>query len=91
MKDLTIHSCEQALRFSSAPSWEALSEKIRMQFSFNVGLMSMGLDIPKEDGYDELKKLCLGEITMADYHAHVRGIVEKYEVPINEEKLQKPF
>ena len=51
MKDFVIHACEQSLRFSTGSKWEDLSDKLKMQLSFNVGVMALGLDLPKEQGY----------------------------------------
>ena len=37
------HGCEQVLRFSRVDSWDALSEEIKVQLGFNMGVVALGL------------------------------------------------
>ena len=59
MKDFVIHACEQTLRFTTVNKWEDLSDKLKMQLSFNVGVMALGLDLSKDEGYQSLADVCL--------------------------------
>ncbi len=91
MKDFVIHACEQSLRFSTAGKWEDLSDKIKMQFSFNVGVMSLGLDLTKEEGYQALADVCLGKSSMSEFHNYVRSLLVKKEIAVNEENISRSF
>ena len=91
MNDFVIHACEQSLRFSTASSWDSLSEKLRMQFSFNYGVMALGLDLSKEEGYDALASACLGQSTMQDLHTHIRALMTSRNIEVNEERVVRPF
>lgn len=91
MKDFVTHACEQSLRFSSADSWEGLTDEVKMQFSFNVGAMALGLDLPKEEGYQSLAKVCQGKTSMRDFHNHVRSLLESRGIKVSEENVARPF
>jgi hypothetical protein len=91
MNDFVIHSCEQSLRFSTARSWEDLSDKLKMQFSFNVGVMALGLGLTKEEGYDALADVCLGNTEMKEFHQHVRDLLTRRSVVVNEDRIRRPF
>ena len=91
MKDFVIHACEQSLRFSTLNKWEDLSDKLKMQFSFNVGVMSLGLDLSKEDGYQSLADVCLGNLPMSEFHNHVRLLLESHEIKVSQENIERPF
>lgn len=49
MTNFVIHACEQALRFTSVDKWSDLSEERKLQFSFNVGVMALGLNLTKNE------------------------------------------
>jgi hypothetical protein len=91
MDDFVIHACEQSLRFSTVSSWESLSDKLKMQFSFNYGVMALGLDLTKEEGYDALASVCLGQSTMRDLHTHIRALMASRNIAVNEERVARPF
>lgn len=91
MKDFVIHACEQSLRFSRVGAWEDLSDKLRMQFSFNVGVMALGLDLSKEKGYQSLADVSQGKITMPEYHSHLRSLIESRGIVVNEENIKRPI
>lgn len=91
MNEFVIHACEQSLRFSTVEKWEDLSDKLKMQLSFNVGAMALGLNLNKEEGYQFLANVCLGEATMAEFHEHLRLLVATHKVLVDEENTKKPF
>jgi hypothetical protein len=91
MKDFIIHPCEQSLGFSTYSNWADFSDKLKMQFSFNVGVMALGLDLPKEEGYQYLNSVCQGTISMAEFHSHVRSLIAKQGIVVNEENIKMPF
>lgn len=91
MKDFVIHACEQSLRFSTVDKWEDLSDKLKMQFSFNVGVMALGLDLSKEEGYQALANVCEGTSSMSEFHNHVRSLLANREIVVNEENVNRSF
>jgi hypothetical protein len=91
MNDFVIHACEQSLRFSTATSWESLSDKLKMQFSFNVGVMALGLALSKEEGYQPLADVCQGKSSMQEFHNHVQSLLTSRGITVSEENIRKPF
>lgn len=91
MKDFIIHACEQSLRFSTDSKWEDLSDKLKTQFSFNVGVMALGLDLSKEEGYQYLADVCQGKSLMSEFHDHVRSLLASRGIEVNEENIKRPF
>lgn len=91
MDNFIIHACEQSLRFSADSKWENLSDKLRMQFSFNVGVMALGLDLSKEEGYQYLANVCQGKSLMREFHNHVRSLLASRGIEVNEENIKRPF
>jgi hypothetical protein len=91
MKDFVIHACEQSLRFSTDSTWEDLSDKLKMQFSFNVGAMALGLDLSKEEGYQYLADVCQGKSSMGEFHDHVRSLLANRGIVVNEENIKRSF
>lgn len=91
MEDFVIHACEQSLRFSTVRAWADLSDKLKMQFSFNVGVMALGLGLSKEDGYQSLADVCQSNTSMSDFHNHVRSLLASRNIEINEENVTRPF
>jgi len=39
MDDFIIHGCEQVLRFTQVEHWDDLSEELKVQLGFNMGLL----------------------------------------------------
>ena len=91
MKDFVIHACEQSLRFSSVSKWGDLSDKLKMQFSFNVGVMALGLDLSKEEGYQSLADVCQGKLLMSEFHVRVRLLLASRKIEVSEENIKRPF
>lgn len=91
MNDFIIHACEQSLRFSTADMWDDLSDKLKMQFSFNVGVMALGLDLSKEEGYQSLADVCQGKSSMRKFNDHVRSLLIERGIKVNEENIKRSF
>lgn len=91
MKAFIIHACEQTLRFSTDSAWADFSDTLKMQFSFNIGAMSLGLDLSKEEGYQYLSDVCQGKKSMREFHDHVKSLVASRGIEVNEENIRKPF
>lgn len=89
--DLTIHACNQVLRFTSAPQWHDLTEERKVQLGFNLGLMAMGLGLSKEDGYMVIQNVRTGAIPMQAMHQHARQLMVKHGITIDEEWVKKAF
>lgn len=79
------------MRFTTVNKWEDLSDKLKMQLSFNVGVMALGLDLSKDEGYQSLADVCLGKSSMKEFHNHVKSLLESKKIEVNEENLKRPF
>lgn len=90
-EEFTTHACEQALRFTSVGSWEDLSGELKIQLTFNVGAMSLGLNLSKEDGYKFFTSVSSGEKTLSQFHEHVKKLVEGHEIEVRKENIERPF
>ena len=85
------HSCEQVLRFTQVKRWADLSEELKVQLGFNMGAMSLGLNLNKENGFLILSNARNGNISMEEFHKHIRTIVLSYKIIIDEENVTRPF
>jgi hypothetical protein len=90
-KDLVTHACEQALRFSSVANWHDLSEERKVQLGFNMGIIALGLNLSKDDGYMVMWKAREGLISMPTMREHVAILVKKHEIPVDAERIDKSF
>ncbi len=90
-KDLIVHACEQVLRFSSVNHWDDLTEERKVQLGFNMGVMSLGLGLNKQDGYIAMANAREGTTSVQALHQHVRNIVATHKVAISEANIAKPF
>ena len=62
-----------------------------MQLGFNMGVMSHGLLLAKEDGFQFLTDAREGAITMQVFREHVLSLVQTRSVDVKEENVAKPF
>lgn len=85
------HACEQVLRFSQAQSWDDLSEKIKAQLSFNLGVATLGLNISKEDSFVPLADLCQNKISILEFREHFEKIIVAKGVYVDQELIDRPF
>lgn len=91
MNKFIIHGCEQVLRFSQVGNWNDLSEERKVQLGFNMGVMSLGLDLNKEQGYLLLAKVREGSSPIQEFHRKMRDLISSRNIPVDEEKINKPL
>lgn len=91
MNDFVIHGCEQVLRFTRVERWDDLSEAVKVQLGFNMGVVALGLDLSKEDSYLPLVDAREGRMTMASFHQHLKSLIDAHKVPVDEAKIARPF
>lgn len=90
-KDFIIHACEQVLRFTRVNEWDDLSKERKVQLGFNMGVVSLGLHLSKDDGFTSLANARKGVISIQALHEHLQSLVAANEVAVNEENAVKPF
>lgn len=90
-RDFIKHACEQVLRFTKANEWGDLSQELKVQLGFNMGALSLGLNLSKEEGFLALANAREGKISMADFNKHIRAIVDTHGVIVDEEKVNRAF
>ncbi|MCA3244710.1 MAG: hypothetical protein INF43_05350 [Alphaproteobacteria bacterium] len=88
---LLIHACEQVLRFTRAATWNDLSEERKVQLGFNTGIMALGLNLSKDEGYLVLVKTREGQLSMPQLHAYLRDLVAKHQITVSETNIQRSF
>lgn len=91
MDEFTTHACEQVLRFTQVAKWDDLSEERKVQLGFNMGVMSHGLELTKENGYQWLADAQEGTVTMQEYRAHLESLITDHEVLVKEENIAREF
>ena len=91
MNDFVIHACEQVLRFTSVNKWGDLSEKLKVQLSFNMGVIALGLDLTKEEGYQSIADTCQEDMSVQELHKHLRSLIVSNEINVSEVNIAKPF
>jgi hypothetical protein len=90
MNKFVIHGCEQVLRFSRVESWNVLSEERKVQLGFNMGVMSLGLNLTKEDGYLTLASVREGILSLKEFHEKMRHLIISRGVQVEEININKP-
>lgn len=91
MDSFVIHACEQVLRFTQVNKWNDLSEELKVQLSFNMGVMSHGLELTKEDGFQALSNVRQEIISMPVFRGHIKSLVTSHRVKVNETNIARPF
>ncbi len=91
MNEFTIHACEQVLRFTQVTSWEDLSEERKIQLGFNMGVMALGLELTKKDGFLALASVREEKVSMEVFRGHILNLVETHKVPVQEENIIRSF
>ena len=91
MNKFIIHGCEQVLRFSQVGNWNDLSEERKVQLGFNMGVMSLGLDLTKEQGYLLLVNVREGSSSIQEFHRKMRDLISSRNIPVDEENINKPL
>jgi len=85
------HACEQVLRFTNVEKWDNLSEEIKVQLGFNMGVVALGLKLSKEEGFLVFLKMQKGEISMQDFRENVKNLVSLHKIEVDELKVMRPF
>lgn len=62
--DFITYGCEQVLRFSQVERWDDLSETIKVQLGFNMGVVALGLKLTKEEEFQKLTEVREGRLSM---------------------------
>lgn len=91
MNDFVIHACEQVLRFTQVDKWDDLSEELKVQLGFNMGVVALGLNLTKEDGFQALTDLRKGAITIHEFREHIKSVVASHKVKVDEVNVARPF
>lgn len=91
MNDFIIHGCEQVLRFTKVERWDELSEERKVQLGFNMGVVSLGLKLTKEEGFQPLADARAGKITMQAFRGHLKSMIDSRQVKVDEAKIVRPF
>jgi hypothetical protein len=91
MNSFLIHACEQVLRFTQVDKWNDLSEELKVQLGFNMGVMALGLELTKEDGFMALSNARQEIISMLEFRKHVKSLVTSHGVRVNETNIARPF
>ena len=85
MDDFIIHGCEQVLRFTQVERWDNLSESLKVQLSFNMGVVALGLKLTKEEGFQALINAKEGRISMQEFRDHLKSLLVSHRVEVNNE------
>lgn len=91
MDQFVIHGCEQVLRFSRVERWDDLSEAVKVQLGFNMGVVALGLKLTKEEGFQALADVREGRTSMEAFRKHLRDLVASRNVAVDEAMIARPF
>ncbi len=86
-----IHACEQGLRFTQVDKWDDLSEERKVQLGFNLGVVALGLDLTKEEGFQALSNARSGAISMQDFREHLMSLISFHGIEVKKENIERPF
>jgi hypothetical protein len=89
--DFIAHGCEQVLRFTQVENWDDLSETLKVQLSFNMGIVALGLKLTKEEGFQALADVREGLISMQNFRDHLKSLITSHQIKIDETKVARPF
>ena len=90
-EEFTIHACEQVLRFTKVNKWDDLSEELKVQLGFNMGVVALGLNLSKEEGFLALSNARNKKVSMEEFHKHIQSIVLSHKIIVDETKVARPF
>ena len=90
-KNFITHGCEQLLRFSRVGNWNDLSESVKVQIGFNMGVIALGFKLIKEEGFQVLADVSEGKISMDTFRKHIMSLVESHQIKVDKEKVARPF
>lgn len=89
--EFIVHACEQVLRFTRVAKWDDLSEKLKVQIGFNMGVVALGLDLTKEEGFLALSDAREGVVTMDAFREHLQSVIVLHKIEVDETKIARPF
>ena len=91
MNDFVTHACEQVLRFTRVDKWDDLSEERKVQLGFNMGVMSLGLNLSKEESYQVLSDTRAGLVSTQSFREQMNTLIRSRKVEVSEANIVKPF
>jgi len=91
MDSFAVHACEQVLRFTQVDKWGDLSEEVKVQLGFNMGVVAHGLKLSKEDGFLALSNVRQEIMSMEEFREHIKSLVEIHEIEVDEASIARPF
>jgi len=91
MNDFVIHACEQVLRFTQVDKWDDLSEERKIQLGFNMGVVALGLNLTKADGFQALTNARSGLVPMQEFREHLKSLIISHKVRVDDVNITKPF
>jgi len=91
MNDFTTHACEQVLRFTQVDKWDDLSEELKVQLGFNMGVIALGLELTKEEGFLSLANARQEIISMQTFREHLKSVIASHGVEVSEENIARAF
>lgn len=91
MDEFIIHGCEQVLRFTQVKQWGDLSEALKVQLGFNMGVVALGLKLTKAEGFQALADAREGRVTMDAFRNHLKSVIAAHDVQVDEAKIARPF
>jgi uncharacterized protein YbcI len=90
-KEFVTHGCEQVLRFSRTKQWNDLTEAIKVQFGFNMGVVALGLKLTKAEGFQAFTDMREGRISMQAFREHLQSLIASRHIDVDQEKIARPF
>jgi hypothetical protein len=91
MDEFVIHGCEQVLRLTRVKAWDDLSEAVKVQLGFNMGVVALGLKLTKDEGFQALADAREGRVSMEAFRDHLKSVIGSHRVPVDEAKIARPF
>lgn len=89
--EFITHACEQVLRFSRVDRWDDLSEAVKVQLGFNMGVIALGLNLTKDEGFGSLSEAREGKVSMENFRSHLKSLIDSHQVKVDEAKIIRPF
>lgn len=89
--EFVVHACEQVLRFTRAATWDDLSEKLKVQLGFNMGVAALGLGLSKEEGFLALSDLREGIVSMDAFRERFHSMIVAHKIVVDGTKIARPF
>jgi len=91
MINFVTHACEQVLRFTQVDKWNDLSEEVKIQLGFNMGVIALGLSLTKEEGFQVLSNARQEIMSMREFREHMKKLVDCHKINVDETQIARPF